>query len=70
MPLIPALQRQRQENFCELEAGLVYTVSSRTARDTKKNCLETNKQQQPKQNKKTRDTAPLGECLKCIKPKP
>jgi hypothetical protein len=35
MPLIPALGRQRQADLCELEASLVYRVSSRTARDTK-----------------------------------
>ena len=35
-PLIPALERQRQVDLCEFEAGLVYAqstgVSSRTAR--------------------------------------
>jgi hypothetical protein len=31
--LIPALERQRQEDFCELKASLFYIVSSRTARD-------------------------------------
>ena len=30
MPLVPALGRQRQENFNEFEASLVYKVSSRT----------------------------------------
>ena len=30
-PLTPALRRQRQKHFCELEASLVYIVSSRTA---------------------------------------
>ena len=29
-PLIPALGRQRQVDFCEFEANLVYRVSSRT----------------------------------------
>ena len=31
MSLIPALERQRQEDLCELEASLVYRVSSRPA---------------------------------------
>ena len=29
-PLIPALGRQRQEDFCEFKASLVYRASSRT----------------------------------------
>jgi hypothetical protein len=36
-PLIPALERQRQGDLCELEASLVYRVSSRTARTTQRN---------------------------------
>ena len=36
MPLIPALGRQRQADF-ELEASLVYKVSSRTARAIQRN---------------------------------
>ena len=28
MPLIPALGRQRQEDFCEFEPSLVYKMSS------------------------------------------
>jgi hypothetical protein len=46
--LTPELQRQRQEDFCELEASLVYTASSRTARTTQKDPVS--KQQQNKQN--------------------
>ena len=30
MPLVPALRRQRQADLCELEASLVYGMSSRT----------------------------------------
>ena len=32
MPLIPALERQRQVDLYEFEASLVYTVSFRTVR--------------------------------------
>jgi hypothetical protein len=32
MPLIPALERQRQVALCEFEARLFYKASSRTAR--------------------------------------
>jgi hypothetical protein len=32
MPLIPALERQRQADLCEFEDSLVYKTSSRTAR--------------------------------------
>ena len=31
MPLIPALEKQRQVDLYELEASLVYKASSRTA---------------------------------------
>jgi hypothetical protein len=34
MPLIPALGRQRQVDYSELEARLAYGVNSRTARAT------------------------------------
>ena len=37
MPLIPALGRQRQVNFCAFEACLVYRVSSRAAEATQRN---------------------------------
>ena len=48
MPLIPALGRQRQEDLCEFEASLVYTVSSRTGSiATEKPYLE-----KPKKEKK------------------
>ena len=40
MPLIPALRRQRQEDFCEFKANLVYKVSSRiSSKATEKPCL-------------------------------
>ena len=36
-PLIPALGRQRQVDFCEFKANLVYKASSRTAMVTQRN---------------------------------
>ena len=49
MPLIPALGRQRQEDFYELGTSLVCRVNFRTAKATKKPCLEqTNKEHQEK----------------------
>jgi hypothetical protein len=44
MPLFPELGRQRQADFCEFQASLVYRGSSRTARVTQKPCLEVWKQ--------------------------
>jgi hypothetical protein len=38
--LIPALKRQRQMDFCEFEASLVYRAGSRTPNATQKNCHE------------------------------
>jgi hypothetical protein len=49
MPLIPALGRQRQANS-EFKGGLVYKVSSRTARAIQRNSVS--KTQTNKQNKK------------------
>ena len=37
MHLIPTLRKQKQVDLCELEASLVYRVSSRTARATQRN---------------------------------
>jgi hypothetical protein len=51
MPLIPALRRQRQK-ITELEASLVYRLSSRTARATQRNPgPNKTKQNKTKQNK-------------------
>ena len=36
-PLIPELVVQSKKDFCEFEVGLVYTVSSRTAKATERN---------------------------------
>ena len=36
MPLIPALEKQKQADFCELKASLVYIESSRTVRATER----------------------------------
>ena len=44
MTLIPALRRQKQVDFCEFEASLVYSVSSRTVMATQRNkTKQTNK---------------------------
>ena len=40
MPLILALERQRQVDLCEIKANLVYIVSARPARDTGRPCLK------------------------------
>ena len=37
--LIPALGRQKQVDFCESEASLVYKLSSRTARAIQRNLV-------------------------------
>lgn len=39
MSSIPASRRQRQVDFCELEASMVYRVSSRTTRTTQRNLV-------------------------------
>jgi hypothetical protein len=43
MPLIPALGRQKQADFEEFEASLVYRVSSSTARAIQRNLSRKNK---------------------------
>ncbi|EDL40392.1 mCG1041168, partial [Mus musculus] len=55
-PLTPALRRQRQKHFCELEASLVYIVSSRTA-----GAIEKPPSQKKKKNKK--GTKPQWYCI-------
>ena len=39
MPLIPALERQKQVDLCESEASMVYRASSRTARAITHICI-------------------------------
>ena len=53
MPLIPVFGKQRQADFCEFKASLVYKANSRTARTvTQRNpVLKTTK---TKQNKPTK----------------
>jgi hypothetical protein len=51
MPLIPALEKQRQVDwFFEFEASQVYRVSSRTVRATQRNPVLKKKKQKQKQN--------------------
>jgi hypothetical protein len=55
MPLIPALEGQRQADLYEFETSLVYRVSSRTAKAKQRNTLSL----KTKQNKtKTTTTKP------------
>ena len=49
MPLIPALGRQRQVDFCESKASLVYTVPEKPPK------LQRNLSQKTKQTNKPRD---------------
>ena len=44
IPLVPALGRQRRTDLCEIEASLVYRVSSRTVRAIWRSPVSTNKQ--------------------------
>ena len=46
MSLSLALGRKRQADLCELEASLVYKVSSRTARATERNPVSKNQNKQ------------------------
>jgi hypothetical protein len=56
--LILLLGRQRYADLCEFKAGLVYRVSSRTARNIQRNCFkktkskQINKQEQKQKNQK------------------
>ena len=46
-PLIPALGKERQTDFCEFKASLVYRASSRTgSKATEKPCLQKQKEKQ------------------------
>ena len=48
----PAFGRQKQVNFCEFEASLVYRASSRTGfKATEKACLEKQKTKKRKREK-------------------
>ena len=52
-PLIPALGRQKQVDFCKFESSLVYRASSRTgSKATKKPCLEQTKKKKKLSNYK------------------
>lgn len=52
LSLLLALREQRQTDFCEFEASLIYRVSSRMARVAQRNCLE-KKNPKPKAKRKT-----------------
>ena len=53
MPFIPALRRQRQW-ISEFEASLVYRVSSRTARATRRNPVSENQGKKKKRREVVR----------------
>jgi hypothetical protein len=46
MPLLPALERQRQEDLCEFKASLVSIATSKTARGTQRDLVSKTKQKQ------------------------
>jgi hypothetical protein len=52
MPLIPALGRQRQADFSEFKASLIYKVSSRTAKAIQRNPVSKNNNNNKKERKK------------------
>jgi hypothetical protein len=52
MPLVPALEIQRQTVLCEFETSLVHRVSSRIARAEQRNPVSKNKK--AKQTNKTK----------------
>lgn len=35
-PVVTTLRRQRWEDYCKFKANLIYTMSSRSARDTQR----------------------------------
>lgn len=43
MPLMAALERQRQMDFCEIRANLLYIASPRTDGTTGRPCLKNGK---------------------------
>ena len=53
IPLIPALGKQRQADFCEFKGTLAYRVSSNTANDTQRNPVS-------KKSKKFKSKSSLG----------
>jgi hypothetical protein len=52
MTLIPVLRRQRWEDLCEFKVSLVFSTSSRIARDTHRNPVLKNTNNKNKQTKK------------------
>ena len=53
MPLISALRRHRQADFCEFEDSLVYRVSFRIARATQRNLVSKSRTQQQQQHQRS-----------------
>ena len=51
----PALRRQRQEDFCDSEASLVYKVDSRTARTIQRNPVSKKKRKKEGREEKRKE---------------
>jgi hypothetical protein len=62
-PLIPALRRLRRQ-ISEFKASLIYKVSSRTARDVKRNPVLKNQKKQNKTKKKKQKNTPTNQTKK------
>ena len=54
MPLISALRKQKQVDLSEFEASLIYRASSRTARDSQRNCHQKKKKKKKNHKKQTK----------------
>ena len=63
-PLIPAVGRQKQEDFCEFEATLGYRMSSRTAKAvTKRNAVSKNKKKELQKDRTALVVKCTAECV-------
>jgi hypothetical protein len=76
-PSIPAHERQRQEDLCELEASLNYRVSSKTAKATQRYLVQKGKEVKENEKKESvvheethYTTKELNEFANSTRPKP
>lgn len=72
-PLILALRRRKQVDFCEFEANLIYRVSPRTARATRRSSVTDNNKSKTKNKTQTVVTSavvlshvPVTICHRCV----